>query len=304
MLELAGLDASFFPEWSEPGEVVGYVTDEAGKVCGLERGTPVVVGGHDTQFAILGAGASLEDAILSSGTWEILGIRVGEFKPTRFGFREGLIIEADVEAGLWNPQLLMIGSAVLEWIRELFFPPADRDYATMIREAEAIPPGSDGVILIPSFVKDSGPTKKYGTLGTILGLTLKTSRGHVYRAALEGLSYQLMEALRILTRSTGFKASGIRVVGGGSKNNLWNQLRADITGLPITIISQREATVIGAAMTAFKGINIYKSLEEAMKNIKFEEQKFKPSRHRNLYKNLYKKYRTIPKTLRKFYQQT
>lgn len=301
MLELAGLEPSFLPEWSEPGQVVGYVTPQASVDCGLRTGIPVTAGGHDTQFALVGSGAGNKEAILSSGTWEILELRVDTFQPNRFGFEEGLLIEADVQPGLWNPQLFWIGSAVLEWIREKLFTDLDRGYAAMIKEAQRVPAGAENVMLIPSFVRESGPTRKFGAYGTLLGLTLQTSRGNIYRAALEGLSFQLRAALEILTKATGFQVEGIRVVGGGSRNDLWNQIRADVTGLPITVTAQREATVLGAALTAFTGIGRYRSLDEAHSAVKFNEQCFKPSSNCSRYEELFKRYVNVPAALQEFY---
>jgi len=303
LLELAGLDPGFLPEWYEPGQIVGYLTQKAGRMCGLLAGVPVVVGGHDTQFALAGSGAGPDESILSSGTWEILSFRTGRFEPNRAGFEGGLIIEADVQRDLWNPQLLMIGSAVLEWLREKFFSELRiNEYDAIIGEAENVAPGAGGLTFIPSFVRDSGPTKRFGTLGTILGLTLQTSRGQIYRAALEGLSSQLKEAFHILSEATSFEAKGIRVVGGGSKNNLWNQIRADVTGLPVDVTSQKEATALGAALTAFIGIGKYRSWEEAQKTVCQEVRRFEPSSNRSLYEDIFRRYVMVLNDLKPFYR--
>jgi L-fuculokinase len=302
MLKLAGLDTGFFPEWFEPGDVVGYVTAKASEETGLVEGTPVVVGGHDTQFAILGAGVKHGEAVLSSGTWEILSVRSSVFNPSREGFEWGVITEADVEPGLWNPQLLMIASAVLEWVRERFYPElSEGDYDPLVRDASNVQPGSGGLLFIPSFVKDSGPTRKFKTEGTLLGLTLGASRAQVYRAALEGLSCQLKLAVNALIKSTGFQVEAIRVVGGGSKNRLWNQLRADVTGMPISINTIREATVFGAALTAFKGIGVYSSFEEALSAVRVSET-YTPSQNRETYISLYEQYFKALNTLKNYYR--
>ena len=303
LLELAGLDSGFFPEWTEPGRIVGYVTDEAEKQCGVPSGVPVVAGGHDTQFALFGSGARMDEAILSSGTWEILGVRSDRFNPTRSAFENGLLFEADVEPGLWNPQLLMMGSGVLEWILDKVFPDARNEkYDLMIKEAGGEPAGSGGVIFIPSFVKETGPAKRYGTLGTILGLTLRTSRGQMLRSVLEGLSFQLRHALEILEREIIAEIRGIRVVGGGAMNPLWNQIRADVTGLPVITTEQKEYTALGAALMAFIWTGFYKSLEEAKRCVFSEEKKFEPSDRRTVYKVLFKRYMDALKILREYYQ--
>jgi len=303
LLKLADLDASFFPSWCEPGDVIGEVSAHAGRLCNLRRGTPVVASGHDTQFALLGSGANPGEAVLSSGTWEILEVRLPRFKPERTGFRGGIINEADAQPGLWDPQLLMMGSAVLEWIRDKFYPNREGGgYGSMIREASLVPAGSEGVTVIPSFVSDSGPMRRFRTRGTMLGLGLQTSRAHVYRATLEGLSCQLRLALEILGKATGFKAGCIRVVGGGSKNDLWNQIRADVTGLHVSVTDRKEATVLGAALTALVGIGRYGSLREAERSVKFHERRFRPSRNRALYERIFRKYEGIPQALGAFYR--
>jgi len=302
MLELAGLDPSFFPEWREPGQIIGYVTDKAERQSGVPAGVPVIAGGHDTQFALFGSGAKMDEAILSSGTWEILGVRMDTFNPSRKAFEDGLIIEADVQPGLWNPQLLMMGSGVIEWVLDKFFSKlGDEKYDIMIRRAETVPAGSDGVTFIPSFVKESGPTKKYGTMGTILGLTLRTTRDQILRSTLEGLSFQLRQALRILSEATGMEIKGIRVVGGGSKNPLWNQIRADVTGLPVVVTEQKEYTTLGAALTTFIGIDRYRSLAEAKEYVFSQEKIFEPSRDRDIYETVFERYRKALDNLKDFY---
>jgi len=259
MLSLAGLTADFFPRWVEPGSVIGQLSQPAAADTGLPPGIPVVAAGHDTQFAAVGACARPGEAILSSGTWEILMLRDPNYHPTKLGYDEGVLIEFDSEPGLWNPQLLMMGSGVLEWLRDLAFADlanrADR-YEIEAAEASKVPPGAEGLVFLPSFVPSTGPTKKYGTRGSLLGLELATSRGHLMRAALEGLSFQLRQALGILSEATGYDIKAVRVVGGGSKNALWNRLRADVTGLPVVVTAQKEATVVGAALFALVGAGV------------------------------------------------
>jgi len=304
LLGLAGLDSSFFPRFVESGEVIGTVTGRASRSSGIPAGTPVTASGHDTQFAPIGSGARPHEAILSSGTWEILMARVPTFRPNRAGFNGGLIIEADALPGLFDPQLLMMGSGVLEWLARHFYADVDGSpklYPTMIREGSGLKPGSGGVVVVPSFVAGTGPTKRYNTLGTILGLTITTERGQVYRAALEGLSFQLQLAIEMLRAATAFEPKGIRVVGGGSKNELWNRIRADVTGLPVTTIEQKEATVLGAAICAFVGTGRFASVEEAQKAMRLRETTIRPSKARERYAELYERFKALLPKLKSHY---
>ena len=302
MLRHARVDRMLFPRWVEPGDVVGEVSSRASRQTGLEAGTPIVAGGHDTQFAIAGSGARREEAILSSGTWEILAMRCDSFSPTRSAFNGGVMVEADVQQGILDPEVLMMGSGVLEWIRSAFFGKT-ADYSEMIAAARKVPPGCRGVSMLPSFVSDSGPNRRYHTKGTILGIGLNTGKDEIYRAAIEGLSFQLRQALEVLAVSTGLRPKGIRVVGGGARNELWNRVRADVTGLPITITSVSEATVLGACMTAFTGIGRFKSLDEGVRSIDFGSSTIKPGENTEVYDELYNEYLKVPPSLSEYYSR-
>ncbi len=304
LLSLAELDSTFFPRWCEPGEVIGELSEQAAADTGLPAGIPVVAAGHDTQFAAVGACARPGEAILSSGTWEILMLRDPNYGPTRLGFDQGVLIELDAQPGLWNPQLLMMASGVLEWLRDLAYQDlAGRGdaYAVMQAEAEKIQPGCDGVMLVPSFVPSTGPTKQYNTAGTIVGLELATTRAHLYRAALEGLSFQLRWALEILAEATGYEIKAVRVVGGGSKNALWNRIRADATGLPVVTIAQKEATVLGAALFAFVGAGVFSSIDDAQDAVRAGEEVVEPGPDAERYAELYQRWRQIAPALAEFY---
>ncbi len=306
ILREAGLDPGFFPRWVEPGEVIGPVTADAAERTGLPEDIPVVAAGHDTQFAAVGSGARPYEAILSSGTWEILMLRQDSYEATRDGFEAGLIIEADAEPGRWNPQLLMMGSGPLEWIRERFFGEIEERgeaYERMIAGAEEIQPGAGGVMMLPSFVPDTGPTAPWHTKGTILGLGLNTSREQIYRAGLEGLCFQLRHAVDVLEKATGFSLQGIRLVGGGAKNRLWNQLRADVTGLPVTTIANEEATVAGAAIFAFIGAEVFASVADGRQAARLGERTIEPSEQRSVYDELYPAYLGLPPKLQSFYRR-
>jgi L-fuculokinase len=304
LLEAAGVDETFFPELIYPGKVIGTLTSDAAADTGLREGTPVVASGHDTQFAPVGSGADQTEAVLSTGTWEIAMLRTAEPVTNDFAFAEGILTEVDAVPGLYDPQLLMMGSGVLEWVRENFYGSGGertKVYETMIAEARRVKPGAGGVMVAPSFVPDTGPTRKYGTAGTVLGIGLTTTRAHVYRAALEGLCFQLREALRILSEATGFRPARLRVVGGGSKNDLWNQMRADVCRLPVVVTERKDATVVGAAIAAWVGAGRFTSIPDGQGQMPIPTQVLEPSAVADTYGALFERYRKIAPSLKDYY---
>ncbi|WP_462318391.1 L-fuculokinase [Marinilabilia sp.] len=297
ILKKLNLPPSLFGEIAEPGQSAGEVATEASKATGLPHGTPLFFAGHDTQFALIGSGAALNQPVLSSGTWEILMARSRGFTATSKELQLGLTTEADAETGLYNIGQNWMGSGVLEWFSRKFYPDLSgaKLYETMIEEAQNIKPGSHGLMVNPAFFSDS---KNQG--GTIHGLSLQTKREDIYRALLESLAYQLRESLETLEKAGNFKAEQIICVGGGSKNRLWNQLRADVCNLPLRVIDHKETTVLGAALFVFKGSGIYQSIDEARSGISYRPETFTPSEEKMAYEELFQKNLRFKKKIHEF----
>ncbi len=303
LLSFLEIPPRFFPRFVEAGEVIGTITSKASSEIGLPAGTPVISAGHDTQFAIIGSMAERDEVVLSSGTWEIAALRIPYYLDSEQAFRTGMLVELDAEQGIWNPQMLMIAGGVVEWVRRNFFAEVkdqENIYELMIEQAQSVSIGAQGVSFIPAFMP-SGPTKPYGTQGTILGLGLTSTRGHIVRATLEGLSFQLKQAVLALREAFHFEPKAVRVVGGGAKNVLWNQIRADVLNLPIITTSCEEATVLGATLFAMVGTGHARTLDEAHRNVSVSTQVWEPSPHCERYHELFERYQKLPLLLQEYY---
>lgn len=277
MLEACEVNPDILPKTSEAGTQIGVVTAKAASETGLKSGTPVVTGGHDCEVAVLGAGVSDPNTWIDiTGTWEILIATVDRFAPTPEHHANGLDFECHALPGQWICQSLMIAGAVTEWVRASFYPdvPGERAYETMFAEAE-IPAG--GVYMLPAFMRGMGPDASKHALGTILGLQTMTSRGQIVRAALEGLCFQLRKQIGAIGSAVGRMPKRLRVVGGGQKNPLWLQLKADISGLPVEITTNPEVTLLGVAILAGKGAGLYKDIDEALRQIAFSTEDIDPN---------------------------
>lgn len=260
-----GLSPYIFGKIGNSGDKAGYVTALAAQETGLPEGVPVYLAGHDTQFAIIGSGASVNQPVLSSGTWEILMTRSQKATSTQRELDLGITTEFDAEKHVYNIGVNYVASGILEWIKNNFYANLSgaECYETMIREAEEISEGAEGVRLNPNFYATQGVSG-----GSIEGLTLNTTRGHIYRAGLEALARRLKEALTSIEKAGNFKAESIICVGGGSKNALWNQIRADVCGIPIKVIEQKETTVLGASFYVFVAAGVFSSVAQAQQIVK------------------------------------
>ena len=256
ILSAIGLTPALFPRMVNAGDLIGSVTQEAADRLNLPlAGVPVLSSGHDTQFAVFGSGAQKNQPVLSSGTWEILMVRSALANLSAEDFQDGATAELDADPQLRNPGLQWISSGIIEWIKSTCF--RGESFDTMDAEAAAIPPGCHGVSIVPDFL----PSDPIG--GSISGLTIGRTRAHIYRAAMEALSYRLRSRLQRLEIVGGFKSQALVLVGGGARNKVWTQMRADILNLPVLVSQVSESTVLGASMFALAGIGAYSSPEEA-----------------------------------------
>lgn len=278
ILGTLGVSKSLFPTMVNAGEVIGNLTPAACELLGLPCSVPVVSTGHDTQFALFGSGVKENQPFLSSGTWEILMLRTANATLDTEDYAAGATVEFDSKQGLLNPGLQWIASGIIEWVKSTCY--NGENYDTMDAEAAAIPPGCDGVKLIPNFLpSDSTP-------GSIEGLILGRTRGHIYRAAMEALTYRLKSRLQKLEKVGGFKATELLLVGGGARNKIWTQMRADILGLPIWVSKVSESTVLGAAMYAFAGAGVYPSPDACRDAFGISYETILPGEQQALYATL------------------
>ena len=273
ILSRIGFPAAKFGDLAEPGTVTGQISQNASVLTGIPRGIPVVATGHDTQFAIFGSGAEINQPVLSSGTWEILMVRSQSFKAGKEQLDLSITTELDSRPGLFNIGNQWIASGVLEWARKNLYAGVTGDvYETMISGAEKVPPGCNGVVVVPKFYEEL----KGKPGGQILGLTMESTRDEIYRAMLEALSLRLAEGKKALENAGGFKTESILCVGGGSKNRLWNKLRADHAGVPLKIIGQKETTVLGASLFVQAACRNASTPEEARSKINYEPEIIEP----------------------------
>lgn len=253
ILSAIGVRKDLFPPMKDAGESLGNLLPAACELLGVPQSVPVISTGHDTQFALFGSGVGENQPFLSSGTWEILMLRTPAAQLDAEDYAAGATVEYDSKGGLLNPGLQWIASGIIEWVKATCF--NGESYDTMDAEAEAIAPGCDGVKLIPDFLP-SDPVP-----GSIQGLVLGRTRAHIYRAAMEALTIRLRQRLQKLEKVGGFKSQDLLLVGGGARNKVWTQMRADILGIPIRISNVSESTVLGASMFAFAGAGVYESPE-------------------------------------------
>ena len=164
-------------------------------------------------------------------------------------------------------------------------------YALLDSGAETIPPGSDGLIMLPCLMGAMAPTWNALARGTFMGFTLAHRREHFSRAILEGSAYAVRDITDQMLQM-GLPLREIRAVGGGARSPLWRQIKADVTGLPVVLTNTIETTALGAGILALKGSGLLDSLSEAVRLTTHvvETREPDPESHK-IYEEYYQLYR-------------
>ena len=156
--------------------------------------------------------------------------------------------------------------AAIDWVAELFFGgrrgrarPAD--FTRLDREAAAVTAGADGVLFIPALA--DGERDDPDLRAAFVGLSLRNDRSTLARAALEGVALTIRAQLMLLAQG-GAPATELRISGGDTRLATWNQIKADVTGLPVTTVPD-DAAVTGVAMLTGLGVAIYGSTDDAIR---------------------------------------
>jgi xylulokinase len=128
-------------------------------------------------------------------------------------------------------------------------------YDALFNEAEGIPPGAEGLIVLPYFMGERMPILDPKAKGVFFGLTLRHTRGHIVKAALEGIGFGLDQVLDCL-RKADIPLRRITSVGGGTKAPLWIQTTSDICGVEQMVPEITVGASYGDALLAGVGIGV------------------------------------------------
>jgi gluconokinase len=267
-LELAGVEAG------ELGELVATtermeLTGDAARDTGLQAGLPVVAGAGDGPLANLGLGAILPGvAACSIGTSGALRLCVEEPVTDEQGriFCYGLVPGRWIVGGAINN-----GGSVLQWIAETLAPDLGDDaIERLLDEAAAVPPGSDALIMLPYLLSERAPHWSVLPRGAYVGLTHDHHRGHLARAALEGVCQQLALVLASM-RDAGNEVREVRATGGFARSPLWRQMLADALGTPVGFARGFEGSSFGAALLGMTALELVDGLERAAELVHIDE---------------------------------
>jgi xylulokinase len=270
LFRMIGFDLNKLPELVRSTDIVGSLSTQAARELNLSEGIPVFGGCDDTQSAAIGSGASgNSDAHIYLGTSAWVGVMTE--KNVRFKNGAVCLQSAAPDKNIIVGVTESAGSNI-DWIIENFYSREKNDmtipdvYALAAEDADAVPAGSESLMITPWLFGERCPVGTTTTRGTMFNLGHHHTRAHILRAMSEGIAFNLRWIIENLEKDFGFSIPHLRIIGGGSQSESWMQIIADITNRKIeTTTHPRLAGALGAGMCALVGLGIMNSLQDVKK---------------------------------------
>ena len=286
-VELDDLLEKFPQKVLDMGTVVGGLSKKVAEELGLPPGIPVAEGGADSIVSTVGMNvlAPGKIALITGSSHAIFGAsKQAIYGPGFFGAFTDAVVPGQyvVEGGQVST------GSVVKWFRDNFCGGLLEEartqgislYDLLNQRAENLPIGSDGLIVVDHWQGNRTPYTDSEARGIIWGLTLKHDATHIYRAIVEGICYGTELIFRTL-RKYGFQPQQIVACGGPLKSQLWMQIHADVSNLPITFTRVSEAAVLGSAILAAVGAGIYPNLQEAARIMVHTSHRIEPDQQKH-----------------------
>ena len=308
VLSKLGIDKSLLAKVYESPEITGKVTAQASELCGVPAGTPVVGGAGDNAAAAVGTG-TVQDGIAFT-TLGTSGVVFAHTDKLSIDPKGRVHTFCCAVPGAWHVMgVTQAAGLSLKWFRDNFCSDEmvaakglDKDpYYLMDKQAERIPIGAERLLYLPYLMGERTPHLDPNCRGAFIGLSAMHTRQHMLRAVMEGVVYSQRDSVEVL-RGMGVKINDMLACGGGGTSPLWRQMLADVYGCPVKTVVSKEGPALGVAILASVGTGIYKSVQEACKEvIKTNPAQNPIAENSKEYEKFYKMYTELYPALKESY---
>lgn len=291
------LDPVRFPPFAIAGEEIGLITKQASDEFGISANAHVYAGAADFQMALIGsatvdAGATLDRSGSSEGINFVSPASVNDPR---------LLSAPHLIPNLFNVGGVTSASGrALQWLAESGAPEPTA-VKTAIERGAAAPAGARRSLFLPYLLGERTPHWNPQASAAFLGLTIRHDWNDMARAVLESVGFAIRAIIDILTEN-GCPVERMTTCGGPSRFGQWNQIKADITGVPVQTLVNPEADLVGCACVALAAEGYFEDLSGAAKALVRPGQEYQPDYSlSDLYGDLFNTYQRAGEVIQPLY---
>jgi len=265
LASVVGIPTDMLPQPRWATEIAGGVSEAAAEETGLDPGTPVTVGTGDALASMVSVGTvDPGESIFMYGTTGVIFTVLEENRAPEGLWSGPFVFEDTYHAGGG----MATSGAILRWFRDELADAERRraeetdvgPYELLDDQAAEVDPGSDGLVVLPYFSGERTPITDDSARGTIVGLTLQHTKGHLFRAILEGVGYGFRHHVEAM-ENVDIDVGNVRAIGGGARSPLWRQIVSDITGVSQAYVADPLGSPLGDAFLAGYGTGVFEDLD-------------------------------------------
>ena len=264
LLELLKTAPELLPVTVQAGIIAGRLDSNAAAMLGVAPGTPVVVGGHDQAIGAVGVGAIEPGRAAGSlGTYECITVASDQLLLNDAALNASLNSYPGAVPGQFVTIAYFPGGIMMQWLGNLLEGTAKSEEEHHFEDLEATAPAAPtGLLITPHLIGTCNPEFDAQARAAIGGLTLDSSRSHLYKGILEGIAAELAIVAECL-ETAGSAFGDLNVFGGGVRSALGLRLRAAFTKKRLHIMSCQESVCLGGAMLASVAVGVHPDLKSA-----------------------------------------
>lgn len=258
-----GIDPAKLPAVMPVGANLGAVKGDAASLLHLPMSAEVILTTYDAMCSFFGSGVTEEgEASDVSGTVTVLRTLTyrNDLRPSSAVFATPYVPKACQIVGGSNN----LGGGLIEWVKQCCYSREEYPYEVMEKEAGESSLGAGGLLFLPYLLGERAPIWDNTVRGMFFGLERYHTRKDMTRAVFESTGFVDMDFINEIEK-TGVTVRNIRVSGGLARINLVSQIKADVTGKEVKVLSEFETTAVGAAMLALEAVGVFSDMEEAAK---------------------------------------
>lgn len=280
----------------EAGSVIGEVSSRCSAETGLKTGIPIVMGGGDAQLGTVGVGAVNpgDTAVFGGSFWQQeVNLSSHVYDPAgriRMNFHS--------IPGLWQAEtIVFFPGLIVRWFRDAICPDIKKEavnsgkdpYDLLSQMASQIPAGSYSILPVFSDAMDYSHWRHAAPSFLNLSIDARTcNRASLFRSLLENAAIVTLANLERVSDLTGSFPEEVIFAGGASKGSLWCQILSDVLQIPVKTRVVKEATALGAAIFAAKGVGIIEEVGSgSLQYVKEDRVYYPDTGNKEVYRDLY-----------------
>ncbi len=301
ILDAAGIDKNLLSAPVPAFNVAGELKTDIVQKLEIKSSIKIINGAHDQVAAAVGAGVfEVGQAVDGTGTVECVTPVFDKFPQNDVLYDEGYSVVPYVFDGTYVCYALSFtGGAVIKWFRDNMG--CGKSYSELDNSVKNEP---TGILVMPHFAGAANPYMDNGSKAVMVGLTLEHTNADVYKALMEGVTYEIMTNIEHL-QNFGIDLKKLYATGGGASSDVWLQIKADILDRPVVALSAKEVGACGTCMMTGVATGIYKDLYEAKEFFVKEKDAFIPNPdNAEKYKKYYEIYKTVYDAVRPIVAKT